>query len=78
MQKNWQRDYRDIRGEFERLKQRDSSLLDRPEELQRAQLRLREIVTLLSASAAPQALLGPEDVAQLLGDIQARSQAQPA
>jgi hypothetical protein len=78
MQKNLQRDYRDIRGEFEKLKQRDGSMLDRPEELQRAQLRLREIVTLLSASVAPQAMLAPGEVAQLLEDIQARSQAQPA
>lgn len=78
MQKNLQRDYRDIRGEFEKLKQRDGSLLDRPEELQRAQLRLREIITLLSASVTPQALLALGEVTQLLGDIQARSQAQPA
>lgn len=78
MQKNLQRDYRDIRSEFEKLKMGDGSMLDRLEELQRAQLRLREIVTLLSASTTPQALLTSGDVAQLLGDIQARSQAQPA
>ena len=78
MQKTLQRDYRDIRGEFEKLKQRQGSMLDRPEELQRAQLRLREILTLFSATAAPQALLAPGEVAQLLEDIQTRSQAQPA
>jgi hypothetical protein len=78
IQKNLQRDYRDIRNEFERLKKGDGSMLDRLEELQRAHLRLREIVTLLSVSTTPPALLTTGDVAQLLGDIQARSQAQPA
>lgn len=78
MQKNMQRDYRDIRGEFEKLQQRNGSMLDRPDELQRALLRLREIITLLNASAAPHALLATGDVAHLLGNIQALSQSQPA
>ena len=78
MQKNLQRDYRDIRGEFEKLKQRDGSMLDRPDELQRAQLRLREIIALLNASDVPHALLATGEVTHLLSDLQARSQAQPA
>lgn len=78
MQKNMQRDYRDIRGEFEKLQQRNGSMLDRADELQRAQLRLREIITLLNASGAPHALLDTGDVAHLLSDIQALSQSQPA
>lgn len=49
MHKNLQRDFRDIRAEFDKLNAGQESELAKADELQRASVRLREIVTILSS-----------------------------
>jgi hypothetical protein len=66
MQKNLQRDFRDIRAEYDKLSAGQGSTLANAEEFQRASLRLREIVTLLDAAQAPSPLLATADVKRLL------------
>src|SRR5688572_32789707 len=50
MQKNLQRDFRDITAEIDKLGTGQGSHLSTPDEFQRAGLRLREIVALLDAT----------------------------
>lgn len=66
MQKNWQRDFRDIRTEYDKLTSGQSSGLSRGDEFRRATLRLREIITLLDAQHASTPLLHSDDVKLLL------------
>jgi hypothetical protein len=70
MQKNLQRDFRDIRAEYDRLAAGQQSELSRPETFQRAALRLREISAILSGSTGQSALLSAEDVRQLIDRFQ--------
>ena len=66
MQKNLQRDFRDITAEFDKLGAGQSSQLSKPDEFQRAALRLREIVALLDAAQNRSTLLASGDVKRLL------------
>ncbi len=66
MHKNLQRDFRDITAEFDKLAAGQSSQLSNPDELQRAALRLREIVALLDAAQNRSPLLANGDVKRLL------------
>ena len=66
MQKNLQRDFRDITAEFDKLGAGQSSQLSKPDEFQRAALRVREIVALLDASQNRSPLLASGDVKRLL------------
>lgn len=68
MQKNLQRDFRDIRAEFEKLAAGQISELSKTETFQRAALRLREIAAILTSSQSP--FLAAPDVAQLIGRFQ--------
>ena len=70
MQKNLQRDFRDILGEFDKLTAGQSSTLSTQEEFQRASLRLREIATILTGVAGPSSFLTAADVTQLIGRMQ--------
>ena len=70
MQKNLQRDFRDILGEFDKLMAGQGSTLSTHEELQRASLRLREISTILTGVAGHSAFLTAADVTQLIGRLQ--------
>ena len=70
MQKNLQRDFRDIRAEFEKLAAGQTSELSRTETFQRAALRLREIAAILGATTSQSPFLAPPDVAQLIGRFQ--------
>jgi len=70
MQKNLQRDFRDIAGEFDKLMAGQGSILSAQEEFQRASLRLREIATILSGAADPSPFLTMADVIQLIGRMQ--------
>lgn len=47
MHKNLQRDFRDIRGEFDKLSTGQGSELSKGDEFRRASLRLQEIMTIL-------------------------------
>jgi len=73
VQKNLQRDYRDIRTEFDKLNSGQPSELAMAPQLQRAQLRLREVAALLSGSFAGSRLVDPTEVTDLLGRIQAKT-----
>jgi hypothetical protein len=70
MQKNIQRDFRDILGEFEKLAAGQGSTLSTQEEFQRASLRLREITTILAGTAGLSPFLSAADVTQLIGRMQ--------
>jgi len=71
MQKNLQRDFRDIVGEFDKLIAGQGSTLSAQEEFQRASLRLREIATILSGTAGRSPFLTAADVTQLIDRMQA-------
>jgi len=71
MQKNLQRDFRDIRAEFDKLTAGQSSELSKGDELRRASLRLREILTLLDAAQGPSPLLPSGDVKLLMERLNA-------
>ena len=66
MQKNWQRDFRDIRTEYDKLAAGQASELSKGDEFQRASLRLREITTLLDGAHARSPLLASGEVTALL------------
>ncbi len=70
MQKNLQRDFRDILEEFDKLSADQGSTLSNHEEFQRAALRLREIVAILAGAANESSFLTVTDVAQLIGRMQ--------
>ena len=71
MMKNLQRDFRDIRTEFDKLAQGQASALSEPEAKQRAQLRLREISAIAASQAAGSSLLHAADVKQLIDQFHA-------
>jgi hypothetical protein len=66
MQKNLQRDFRDIRAEFDKLSAGQGSTLSNNDEFRRALLRLREIVAMLDAAPGPSPLIATADVKLLL------------
>ena len=72
MMKNLQRDFRDIRTEFDKLAQGQMSALSEPEAKQRAQLRLREIAAIAATQTAGSSLLSQTDVTQLIEQFHAR------
>jgi hypothetical protein len=66
MQKNLQRDFRDIRAEYDKLAAGQSSELAKADEFRRAFLRLREISALVPASEARSPFLAAADVTRLI------------
>ena len=62
MQKNLQRDFRDITAEIDKLASGQASQLSKPDELQRAALRVREIVALLDVARTRSPLLASSEV----------------
>lgn len=66
MQKNLQRDFRDIRAEYDKLSAGQGSTLSNTDEFRRASLRLREIVAILDAAPGPSPLIASADVKLLL------------
>jgi hypothetical protein len=73
MQKNLQRDFRDIKAEVDKLHSAQASALAAADQLQRAHLRLREIQALLGSQVSSARLIDPDDVASLLQRMQART-----
>jgi hypothetical protein len=65
IEKNLQRDFRDIGGEFTRMSKGEASALTQPDQLQRATLRLREIAALIASNTTKLALLKPDEVSAL-------------
>ncbi len=70
MQKNLQRDFRDIRGEYDKLAAGQQSELSNSDAFQRATLRLREIVAILGGSGGQSTLLTATDVKHLIDRFQ--------
>ncbi|MEK6763823.1 MAG: hypothetical protein AABY96_14030 [Nitrospirota bacterium] len=66
MQKNLQRDFRDISAETDKLVAGQTSELSKSDEFQRAALRVREIIALVDAAQTQSALLTSGEVARLL------------
>jgi len=66
MQKNLQRDFRDITAEIDKLAAGQISQLSKPDEFQRAGLRLREIAALLGAAQKDSPLLASGEVNRVL------------
>jgi hypothetical protein len=73
MVKNLQRDFRDIRVEFDKLAKGQASALSEPDAKQRAQLRLREIAAIAGSQTAGSSLLNPADVKELIDQFHARA-----
>ena len=71
MMKNLQRDFRDIRMEFDKLSKGQASALSEPEAKQRAQLRLREIGAIADTRANGSSLLNAAEVKQLIDQFHA-------
>jgi hypothetical protein len=72
MHKNLQRDFRDIRIEFDRLTGGQSSELSSPAQFHRAQLRLREITAILAGYTGGIRLIDPSEVSALLQRMQSQ------
>jgi hypothetical protein len=66
VQKNLQRDFRDIRTEYEKLVASQLSELAKGDEFRRASLRLREILAILSSGQSPSPFLSHDDVTLLM------------
>lgn len=73
MMKNLQRDFRDIRMEFDKLTKGEASALSEPEAKQRAQLRLQEIAALTNTQVAGSPLLNQADVKHLIEQFHAHA-----
>src|SRR2546427_931741 len=78
VEKNLQRDFRDIKGEFEKLTKGAASALGQADQFQRAKLRLKEIASLLAADALKPSLLKPEEVVALARAVETHRAASPA
>ncbi len=78
VEKNLQRDFRDIKGEFEKFTKGAASALGRADQLERAKLRLKEIAALLAADALKPTLLKPEEVAALARSLETHRAASTA
>jgi len=72
VEKNLQRDFRDIKGEFEKLTKGAASVLGQADQLERAKLRLKEIAAMLAVDALKPTLLKPEEVAALTRSLETR------
>ena len=66
MHKNLQRDFRDIRAEYDKLSAGQGSELAKGAEFRRASVRLLEIITILDAVQGQSPLLAVQDVRLLL------------
>jgi hypothetical protein len=66
LHKNLQRDFRDIRAEFDKLHVSQSSELSKVDEFRRATLRLYEIMTILNAPQQQSPFLSSHDVTLLM------------
>ena len=69
LHKNLQRDFRDIRAEYDKLSAGQGSELGKGDELRRASVRLREIMIILDAAQGQSPLLAGDDVRLLMGRL---------
>jgi hypothetical protein len=66
LHKNLQRDFRDIRAEFDKLRAGQGSELSNGDEFRRASLRLQEIMTILKGAQQQSSFLSGHDVTLLI------------
>ncbi len=66
MHKNLQRDFRDIRTEFDKLRAGQGSELSKGDEFRRASLRLQEIMAILRGTLQQSLFLSRQDVTLLM------------
>jgi len=71
VQKNLQRDFRDIRAEFDKLSKGQASEIAGTDQLQRAQVRLQEIAAVLNSHVAGSSLIDLADVHGLISRMRA-------
>ena len=72
VQKNLQRDFRDIRAEFDKLSKGQASEIVGTDQLQRAQVRLQEIASALDSHVAGSSLIDLADVHLLISRMRAQ------
>ena len=72
VEKNLQRDFRDIKGEFDKLSKGAASALSQADQLDRATLRVKEIAAMIAANALKQMLLKPDEVSTLARSLESR------
>ena len=66
MHKNLQRDFRDIRAEYDKLSAGQGSELTKGDEFLRSSIRLREMITILDSAQNQSPLLTDQDVRLLM------------
>jgi len=66
MHKNLQRDFRDIRAEYDKFITGQGSELTKGDEFLRSSIRLREMITILDSAQTPSSLLTSQDVTLLM------------
>ena len=72
VEKNLQRDFRDIKSEFDNLSKGAASALGQADQLDRATLRVKEIAAMIAANALKQTLLKPDEVSALARSLDSR------
>ena len=72
VEKNLQRDFRDIKGELDKLTKDAASALSQADQLERATLRVKEIAAMIAADALKQTLLKPNEVSTLARSLESR------
>lgn len=72
VEKNLQRDFRDIKDEFDKLAKGAPSALSQADQLERAKLRVKEISGLIAAHALKQTLIKPDEVTALARSLETR------
>ena len=72
VEKNLQRDFRDIKSEFDNLSKGAASALGQADQLDRAMLRVKEIAAMIAANALKQTLLKPDEVSALARALESR------
>lgn len=72
VQKNLQRDFRDIQAEFDKLSKGQASEIAGTDQLQRAQVRLQEIAAVLNSHVAGSSLIDLADVHVLISRMRAQ------
>ena len=77
MHKNLQRDFRDIKAEFLKLRKGEASELAATANIQKARLRLHEIVSILAGQPGKPQLLDAADVRGLMNQLPAHSGSPP-
>ena len=72
VEKNLQRDFRDIKSELDKLTKGTASALGQADQLERAMLRVKEIAAMIAARALKPTLLKSDEVSALARALESR------